>query len=243
MRHYILTRSAYGPDVSVRTNRERLALLAGVTAPSLRAQTNRDVTWLVLIDPADPLLGPRLAAIAAAGLPYIAAPAEGMTRAGIHDRPYGPWAKHIDWDGGTLTTRLDDDDALAPFAMERVRAAAEGHEGRAMWTLPTGFRIVGRMSYRIHWSLSQFVTLQTPAGDRATVCDVNHMAFATLAPLLPATEDPAWLWVRHRLTRSRVEISRQRRHIAGRTEGGPVRITPALRSAFPVDWALIERQL
>lgn len=243
MRHYILTRSAYGPGTRLRDNQRRLELLRGVTAASLRAQATRDLTWLVLIDPADPLLAERRAAIESAGLPTIIEPAGKMERAGIHDRPYGPWSEHITWDGMTLTTRLDDDDALAPHALARVqRAAAAVPSESVVWTLPSGYRIVGRRAFHIRWPLAQFGTLQAPSGRRATIFDVSHQLAGDLAPLRPATNDPAWLWVRHRLTRSRLNVGRQTM-LNGRTEARPVLVTPGLRALFPVDWKLIERAL
>lgn len=242
MRHYILTRAAYGPETPKRVNYQRLSLTAGITAPSLRAQTTRDLTWLVLIDPADPLLKHRRAAFALSGLPVVFAPAEDMQRTGIHDRPWGPWAKHIEWDGPTLTTRLDDDDAFAPWAMQRVQEAAAKKDERVVWTLPSGYRVVGRLAYPLHWSLAQFVTLQAPAGDHTTIYEVNHAAFEQLGPMRSASEDPAWLWIRHRTTRSRVDVGPQTKR-KGRTEGAPRLITPGLRAAFPVDWHLVERLL
>lgn len=239
VRHYILTRSAYGPEFPPQDNERRLRLLEGITAPSLRAQTTRDLTWLALIDPADPLLERRRLAFESAGLPVILAPAEDLERSGILDRPQGPWAQHITWDDDVLTTRLDDDDAFAPWAMERVQTAAARSRDRTVWTLPAGYRVVGRYSYRIHWPLAQFVTLHVPAGDRATVYDVSHTAFADLGPMIPASEEPAWIWVRHRLMRSRVDVGSHTKRM-GRTERPRQRLTPALRAAFPVDWRLIE---
>jgi hypothetical protein len=233
-----LTRAAYGPGVPRRLNARRLALSAGITVPSLRAQTTRDLTWLVLIDPADPLLEERRAAFASSGLPIIFAPAEQLARSGWHDRPWGPWAKHIEWGDVTLTTRLDDDDAFAPWAMERVQRASRTATERVVWTLPSGYRICGRLAYQWHWASAQFVTLQVPPGDQGVVYDRNHGAFAELGPMLPATEDPAWLWIRHRQVRSRLRLGPLRPH-PGRREW-PVLLTPAIRAAFPVNWRLIE---
>jgi hypothetical protein len=242
VRHYILTRSAYSPTMRLRDNQRRVELLARVTAASLRAQTTRNLTWLVLVDPADPLLAERRAAVESAGLPCIVAPAGRMERAGIHDRPYGPWSDHITWDGVTLTTRLDDDDALAPYALARVQRAAADERGSVVWTLPIGYRIVGRHAFRIDWELAQFGTLQAPAGERRTIFDVSHQLAGNLAPLRPATRDPAWLWVRHRHTRSRLNVGRQTM-LNGRTEGRAKYVTPELRAIFPVDWRLIESAL
>ena len=242
MRHYILTRSAYSPTMRLRDNQRRVDFLRGVTAASLRAQTTRNLTWLVLIDPADPLLAERCAAVESAGLPCIIEPAGKMEREGIHDRPYGPWAEHITWDGVTLTTRLDDDDALAPYALARVQRAAAVPTESVVWTLPIGYRIVGRYAFRIDWELAQFGTLQAPAGQRRTIFDVSHQLAGNLAPLRPATRDPAWLWVRHRHTRSRLNVGRQTM-INGRAEGRAKHVTAELRAIFPIDWPLVERAL
>lgn len=239
MKHYILTRSAYAPTYSLRDNQRRVELLARVTAASLRAQTTRNLIWLVLIDPADPLLAERRAAVESAGLPCILAPAGNMTRTGIHDRPYGPWAKHIDWSGTVLTTRLDDDDALATHALARVQRAAEANGVEVVWTLPVGYRVLGPRVYPIRWPLAQFTTLQAPRGTRRTIFDASHQAVGDLAPLQPATHEPAWLWVRHRTTRSRLNVGRQTM-LNGRSEGRPSLVTPAMRELFPVDWKLIQ---
>lgn len=238
MKHYILTRSAYAPTYPIASNRRRVELLARITAASLAAQTTRDLTWLVLIDPADRLLRERQAAIESAGIPYILAPAGNLERGGIHDRPYGPWADHIDWSGTVLTTRLDDDDALAPAALAHVQRAAAVSEP-VVWTLPVGYRIVGPRAFQIRWPLAQFGTLQSPPGRRATIFDVSHQRAAELAPLRPASDDPAWLWVRHAITRSRIDVGRQTK-INGRWEGRATRITPEIRALFPIDWALLE---
>jgi len=242
VRHYILTRSAYGPATRLRDNQRRIDFLRNVTAASLRAQTTRNLVWLVLIDPADPLLAQRREAIESAGLPCIIAPAGKMERTGIHDRPWGPWAEHIEWGDTTLTTRLDDDDAIAPFAMARVQRAAAAQGEPVVWTLPVGYRIVGPRAFRIDWPLAQFGTLQAPPGQRRTIFDKSHQLAGELAPLRPATRDPAWLWVRHKLTRSRLNVGRQTM-LNGRSEGNAKRITPELRAEFPVDWALIEGAL
>lgn len=241
MRHYILTRSAYARTVPIEVNRRRLELLANVTAASLRAQTCRDVTWLVMVDPADPLLRDRKAAIGSAGLPVIFAPPGRLERASVHDRPYSNWRHFIRWGDETLTTRLDDDDALAPWAMERVHdCAARGRRRAVVWTFPDGWRIAGSEAWRITWPWAQFGTLHSPKHRFQTIYDVNHVGVARLAPLEPVSDEPAWLWVRHALTRSHINVGAQTQK-EGRTETGPYPIDRTLRAAFPVDWRVIER--
>lgn len=242
MRHYILTRSAYAPSVPLDVNRQRLELLRDVTAASLRAQTCRGMTWLVMVDAADPLLAERKAAIASAGLPVVFAPPGRLERSSPHDRPYADWKRYIKWGDETLTTRLDDDDALAPWAMARVQAAASAERRRQpiVWTLPVGWRTVGSEAWRITWPWAQFGTLHMPRGRMRTIYEVNHVGVARLAPLMPVSNSPAWLWVRHASTRSSVNVGRQTME-EGRRETGPYPIDSRMRRAFPVDWDVIER--
>ena len=234
MRHLLLTRSAYGPDVPLSVNRRRLRLLAGVAARSVSAQAERDFTWLVLIDPRDPLLRARTAAIASAGVPYVLAPAGNMERCYSRaDRPQGPWAEAIEWDGPTLTSRLDDDDAYAPWALSLFTRAAATADRRCILSLPAGYRIyAGRMDVRVD-RLTQFISLYAPTGDRTTVMDVDHTQAPTLAPVEPVTQRPSWLWIRHRDARSANSPASTRRR------EGMVRVTGAIREQFPVDWSLL----
>ncbi len=55
LRHFVLTRSAYGPAWSIEANRRRLAVTKAVTARLMAAQTTRVWTWVVLLDRRDPL--------------------------------------------------------------------------------------------------------------------------------------------------------------------------------------------
>ena len=239
MRHYVLTRSAFGASVSLDENRFRLELLRRITVPSMAAQTNRDLTWLVFMADDDPLASERRAAFESAGLPFVIGSARKMTVRGALDRPYGPWKDYMEWDGVTLSTRLDDDDAFAPWAMAAVRAVAERDAERTspvVWSLMDGWRIAGRLAERVHWPIPMFCTLQAPQGTRSCIMDSNHLGARKLGPLKQTIDRPAWLWVRHGLTRSS--------YIGSKTLGGwrasAAPITDELRAAFPVDWALIE---
>ena len=238
MRHYILTRSAFGETVDLAENRLRLELLRRVTAPSLAAQTNRNVTWIVLTAPDDPLADERRAILESAGLPLMVGSAAGMILRGHPDKPYGPWAKYVEWGQVTLTTRLDDDDALAPWVLAAIRAAAEkvNARKRVVWNLPDGWRVAGPMAERAHWSIPMFSTLQAPAGDKTTIMAVNHLGARRLGRLRPVTQEPAWLWIRHAFTRSSYLGSWAPKN--WRREAKP--ITPELRAAFPVDWEFVE---
>lgn len=238
MRHYILTRSAFAPSVAPEENRRRLALLAGVTVPSLRAQTNRDLTWIVLIDPTDPNLDERVAAIESAGLPTLIRPAGRMELRKGPDRPQSAaWGEAIAWRRGpVLTTRLDDDDAFVPEALAWVRAAAEGvgRMRQVVLTFPSGWRLAGQLVERVTYKVPMFSSLLTQR--RSTINDVCHLAAARLGRMAAVTNEPAWLWVRHDMTRSHPNMRRSPNTSGHRL--GPV--TDELRARFPIDWPLVE---
>lgn len=238
MRHYVLTRSAFGPAVPIAENRRRLELLRRVTVPSMAAQTNHDVLWVVLLDNDDPLGGERRAAFEVAGLPLVFGSAHGMIVRGQKDKPYGPWAQYVRTDQVLLTMRMDDDDAIAPFVLAMVREHAESVDpgSRFVWTLPDGWRVAGSMAERAHWPIPMFSTLQVPAGARRTIFDANHLGARKLAPLRPIPSEPAWLWVRHQHTRS----SHLGQWTFAEWRKQAVPIDDAIRSGFPVDWPYIE---
>jgi len=239
MRHYLLTRSSFAPTVSIEENRRRIELLAHVTVPAIKAQESKDFAWIVLINPRDPLLEERRAAIMSAGLKYtVIKSSEDMIARGGPDKPWGPWKKHIKWDQVTLTTRMDDDDALAPFAMRVVRERAEAWDPArpTVWSLPAGYRVMGMFAERVLYTVPMFCTYQAPVHDHRTINTVGHLSAAMLAPLQPATKKPAWLWVRHDLTRSHQNMRRGLSMAGNDME----LVTDAMRAEFPgVDWDLI----
>jgi len=223
MRHFVLTRSAYPADY--RANKQRLALLQGVTVPSMLAQTERRWTWVVLMDQTDPLARERRDAFESVGVPvkvfYVTDPEASLYRAG--------WAEAIGMsEEPTLTTRLDDDDALAPDFLQRIRTAAEdaNEQGRVVWMLPQGFAVYRGRQREMRHEANSWATLQTPPGDSAVVYDFGHKRIGGHAPIRLVDDKPAWLFVRHADTRSR-----------NRAVSGP--ITAALRRLFPVDWELV----
>lgn len=239
MRHYLLTRSAYAPTVPIALNRKRLALTRGVTARSLAAQTLRDVTWVVMVDDKDPLYAERVEVLRSAGLPLILAPPGNIVRDAVHDVPWGPWSENLERDGPTLTTRIDDDDAFAPWVFETVRRKAEEWtrrqpRRRLVLILPCGWRVAsGRINER-HDRVSQFSTLYAPRNDQGTVMDMNHTRVRKLGRLGVVSVQPGWLWLRHEATRSRNSRAsmNDRDHM--------VHIPDQVRRQFPVDWDLIE---
>lgn len=243
MRHYVLTRSAYGPGWASDANRRRLAITAGVTVEMMRRQTRRDWTWLVLFDRRDELLAERMAVFESAGVPVVpilwmptAIAAAPWDKHGARTNQIqkiaatayrAPWAQGIGpRDEQVLMTRLDDDDGLATDALERMAHAARRLTRRAALMLPMGYRVWAGRSSLVRHDRNAMHTLSTPAGDELVVYDYGHMRVHASMPVVRVDERPGWLWVRHQDT-----ISGWKR--ATRP------ITLRLRQEFPIDWSLL----
>jgi len=237
LRHYLLTRAVYDPAVwPIEANRRRLELLRGVTAASLRAQTERRWRWVVLLHPDDPLLEERQLACQLADVEVIFRyfkPPLGTSAARLAALAYksGEWREAIaDRPQPLLTTRIDDDDAFDRRALKWIRRAGRDlapSRGRTALILPRGYRVFdGRFSLVTH-ERNAWVTLHVPAGDSAIVYDFNHKRIARYAEIKLLRPTPAWLWVRHDDTLSRHKVAAK-----------PV--SDALQSRFPgVDWSLL----
>lgn len=235
--HYVLTRSAYGPDWDIDANRRRLAVTEAVTVPLMAQQTTRDWTWIVLLDPRDQLLGQRIEAFRAGAPrlcvlmwedrpPLAQAPWDSRSTSkvqAIAATAYrAPWRASMGI-GPLLQTRLDDDDGLSPDALARYQSAVHGLERRTVLMLPKGVRVWrGRYSHVIH-KRNAMHTLYTPADDATCVYDYGHTKCHQAQPVVEVDQRWGWLWVRHRDT-----ISDWKK--ADRA------ISREVRAAFPIDW-------
>lgn len=233
-RHFVMTRSSYNNDWPMEANRARLALLAGVTAPSLLAQTNQRFEWVVVCDRTDPLLKDREAAIRSAGVKtriiYQDQSLIGMTKKEAAQKSYkAGWAGAIDApNGNTFQTRLDDDDALAPHALERVRELGRSLRHRSSIILPDGLRAADGLYTPVRHETNAMATLITLDGDPTTVYDFGHMRVAEYAQVvMDESGEVGWLWTRHENTISRMrEVTEP--------------ITQDIMGKFPgVDWSLL----
>jgi len=235
---YVLTRSSFSAEVDLAENKRRLEMLRAITVPSMRAQDiEHPLRWIVLIDPSDPLLNERIDALHESRARIIVKSSEGMVVRGGPDRPWGPWKKHIDWRDSVLTTRLDDDDAIAPWFTREVRAVAETLSARAVLVFPEGWRVMGDQAEHVRYNVPMFSSLFAPRGDHATINDVGHLSAAKLARITLIEKGPAWVWVRHDMSRSHQNM---RRSIS--LAGEDMRTLPSeLTSAFPVDWEFVSK--
>lgn len=238
MRHYVLTRSAFGPAWDPASNARRLAVTKAVTARLMAKQTTTDWTWIVLLDERDPLLRERLAMYrdhAREVIPITVCPDEPPPRTGdmrARQRSAAadyraPWRRDVPSDDVVLTTRLDDDDGLAPDAIARYQRAAATVMKRTALMLPMGIRVWRRRYDVIRHERNAMHTLVTMPDDETCVYDYGHTKVAAAVPVVMVDDAPGWLWVRHRDT-----ISGWRR--------AALPITAEVRSLFPIDWRGLE---
>ena len=228
MRQYVLTRSAYGPGWDVEANRRRLALSRATVIPSMSAQTFRDFAWFVLLHPRDALLEERRAAFAAAGARflYLDPDVDGTPQHVAFVAYRAGWCEAIGVrDEAVAMTRLDDDDALAPWVLGRIRVVASRATGRTALVCPVGIRVWRGCYTTVHHASNAMQTLVTPSGDELTVYGYKHREVRRVAPLRMVDPRPAWVWSRHPDTISGW-------HSSGRP------LTPAIRAMFPIDWSV-----
>lgn len=254
MTHVLLTVSAYGPAVPVGVNRRRLNLFRGMAAASLRAQTVRDVEWIVLLDRDDPLRMERVRVAESAGLPcrfiYFdpTLPEDDQAETGPLIDP-GKRARFLNegpvadsWfrvfyragrlfnmalpDRPSLITRLDDDDAVTPDFLARIRAAATAEE-RVAWIFPEGFLIWpdGYRPYR--HGTNMFVTHQNPP-EGVHPFAISHNRVQHHLQVRFVDEQPAWAWLRHDDNLSKMRV-----------RGELLPLDEKIRAMFPIDWGLL----
>lgn len=246
MRLYVLTRSAYGPAWSRAANASRLEITRAVGARLMARQTDKDWTWVVLLDPRDPFLKARMEVYEAAAprfVPFIWLPEGEPPRRDPHVRQRAacadykaPWRKIVGpADDRVLQIRIDDDDGFTADALARYRRAAEGITVRTILMLPRGVRVWRGRYFEIRHPRNAMHCLVTPPGDDGCVYDYSHTKVGSVAPVRIIDEDWAWIWVRHSET---ISNSRAQDPYC-LTREQPIR--HAVRSTFPVDWGVLAR--
>ena len=222
MRHLVLTRSAYGPSYPLDANRRRLALTLAVTVPCMREQIDRAWTWVVLLDPDDPLRAEREAAFSSAG------PTEFL-----HDRidpagrqdgtALGRWS--LPRSGPLLSTRLDDDDAIAPWFLDTVARVRPIQ--RRLIAMPYGWWWAAGHVRPLRYQRNMFLSLYSPDGSRH-VMETAHNRASSLGQTQDAGDKRrSWMWVRHRDARGGMLRAHRRP-------------PPEMRATFPIDWTALD---
>lgn len=233
MKHVVMTRSAYGPAWDEGANARRLDITKGVTVASMAAQTSKDWVWIVAIDRNDPLKAERKAAFQSAGVPVRFVFIETTTtdrQAAAVEAYKAPWAKAIGKrDQVTAMTRLDDDDALAPWVIGRLQTAIPTKLLRTtILVLPIGIRVWGGRQTIVNHGSNAMQTLVTLPGSDLHVYSYKHREARRVGKVRALDGRLAWVWTRHPDTISGW-------HTAEKD------IPERMRGQFPIDWSLIEQ--
>jgi len=157
----------------------RQMLFESICLPSVQAQDSRDFEWLVLFDKYTPL--------------------------SIYDYPeYTPilcgsnWLTKLQWllkgDQCTITTRLDNDDAIAPNFISSVRAVSK--QRNMLIDAPHGYKVTATGCYRAKIPYGPFMS-RVECGKVDTVYAVTHGDGAKALNLPVKTIKAEWAQTLH----------------------------------------------
>lgn len=199
MRHLLLTRynvltrftdrSGFDP-LDPEYLRHRGGLFRRYCVPSVLRQTCKDFTWIVFFDPATP--AEHYAPLAGyADVKLCKTMAEGLDA-----------VKAMLPEGPVITSRVDNDDALAPDFIERVQAAAraERRPGSFVISFERGLEVLlrSRRHRRRVWIQNQFPSLVVDGALRKTILDFSHTRLDRMFPVVAVdTAEPMWLTIIH----------------------------------------------
>lgn len=208
--HVLMTRfnmATPGREAAIRNRPDwldgRFALFESFCLPSVAAQTTRDFTWIIYFDEATPqIFRDRIAALQRE-VPFHAYytglfPASGWPRS--LREVLGPLPPLV------LTSRLDNDDALAADYMERTATAARlampraDREGRIGIVITNGFIRSARGVYAMHHETNAFTSWLERSGsdtELMTALGISHMKAAEMGALVQVPGPGAWLQVVH----------------------------------------------
>ena len=200
-------------------SRKRLELSRLSLFPSLAKQSCLDFQWLCQVSPHDPLLLERKEMVASLDGDLVFCEAEPGSKE--HSSAWVQ-ATRPDTPGPVLTTRIDDDDAFAIDAVERLHKAVEGSSSDAAWTFPQGYRLNDGKVAPFMVRPNNCISLL--ADSMETVFSHKHRQIEQHYLLSVIDEQPGWLWTRHDLAITRDSGRAPTTHPPG-----------TLSSIFPVD--------
>ncbi|MEL6124767.1 MAG: glycosyltransferase [Pseudomonadota bacterium] len=211
---------------------ERFALFERYCLPSVAGQTHRDFHWIIYFDKDTPQdFKARIEDLRHRGpfIPYYTGlfPASGWPRS-IRETISEP----ADW---LLTTRLDNDDALALDYVGRLHSAIrQGELARQAYNFTTGYVMSETALYAHDHSHNAFFSWLEPWDEAMiTAPSIQHMALPEMAPVVQLPGDPAWLQIVHG---SNVSNKVRGRRVAPGT--APGRFAPGAIDGLPAASAL-----
>jgi hypothetical protein len=174
---------------------ERLDLFERYCLPSVKAQVGTAFTWLVFFDAASPAwLRERVAEYGSVLQPiYVSGPATDEAIANLVKATGYVSAKYL------ITTRLDNDDALASDHVASIQKAFR-HQSREFLAFPLGLQLYRGSLYYVYWRSNPFLSLIERVGEGSeltTVYCVRHDKVAKLENVRYVSRPPQWLQVLH----------------------------------------------
>ena len=211
--HFLLTKFNLPISYSTRAGQhaddrwmaDRWHLFETHCLPSVLAQSNPDFTWVIFCwDQTSDTYRRKLDAVAQANehvvIAYLATSTQGEHLADVaRDRGlvFGP---HL------LTSRIDNDDAMATDYVNRVQVAARKELARSapriphVWNLPIGYQLSNGRRYVHFEPQGPFVSLlenSTTADNASTVLSLSHRDIKNTFARTQLWSRPAWLQVVH----------------------------------------------
>ena len=200
-RHVILTRfnvPTKGREADVRAKtgwlERRFDLFERFCLPSVAGQTRHDFSWIIYFDAMTP--APFLARIAKAQMrfPFIALFRDALPL----DEVRGDVSAHLPTGKGrVLTTRLDNDDALARDFVARVQDAGAAHRAGTALNFPDGFGWRKGWVYGARDESNPFASVVEDVADFRTIWAQPHALLDQAFRLIQIEDGPAWLQVIH----------------------------------------------
>lgn len=201
--HVLMTRfnlATPGKELAIRTQPGWLAgrfdLFERYCLPSVAAQSGRDFRWIIFFDKDTPqAFKDRIEELRGVFpfVPYYTGlfPAEGWRNA-IRDT-FAPATPLL------LTTRLDNDDALAADYVERLHAAVRANkEVPGSYNFRNGLIRRGGALYAIDHPSNAFFSWLEPVGpEMRTAPSILHMKIAEEGPVRQIGGAPGWMQVVH----------------------------------------------
>lgn len=245
-RHVLMTRfnlATPGRESDLRNRpgwlQRRFELFERYCLPSVAAQTLKNFRWVIYFDentPVDFRTRIEAARTVAPFTPYFTGlfPASGWPRS-LHELM--PEAERTPW---LLTSRLDNDDALARDYVARLHAALARLDipERMTFNFTEGFVLSnGRLYAHRHDSNAFASWLEPFAPDALTAMGIRHMHFADHGPVAQIDGRGAWLQVVHEENVSNRVRGRRVSPEAGR-ERFPERIMGELTPVGRIEAAL-----
>lgn len=173
---------------------ERLRLFAAYCLPCMIAQTEQDFTWLLLLD--EQTDSSQLEALRRLCAPYsfirirLTAPTCDLTA--LYEQIAQEEKGDAEW---LVTTRLDNDDCVAPDFIEAIRKSLHYADSPYVISMPTGCQLFEKQEVmlELYYPNNHFVTLAEPcSAPLRTVLDVDHRELTALPTSYICGERMMW---------------------------------------------------